>query len=395
VGYVGAGTVEFLYDGREFFFLEMNTRLQVEHPVTEMITGQDLVEWQLRVADGEPLPLKQFQLTQRGHAVEARLYAEDPERGFLPSTGRIERLRFPVGHEHVRVDTGVREGDEVSIHYDPMVAKVIAWGTDRLEAIERLRVALEATDVDGLRTNTRFLWEILGHESVRAGDVSTRLLESGLPPSGATEADLQAAWLIGAIVGSQVTGTGPFDGPPRPTPWGQRVGFRLNGPTSLRVPLALGSERRWLRLRPAGPDLQVELDGRTHLLEGCTLDGEGITGRVDGQPFEARFEARVDGFALRRQCLRFDFVEDPGADHHASAEHEGHLRSPMPGLVLDVRTRAGDKVEAGAVLVVLEAMKMEHSLSAPWAGTVAAVAVKPGDRVEEGVELVVLEPREG
>jgi len=395
VGYVGAGTVEFLYDGREFFFLEMNTRLQVEHPVTEMITGQDLVEWQLRVADGEPLPLKQFQLTQRGHAIEARLYAEDPERGFLPSTGRIERLRFPVDHEHVRVDTGVREGDEVSIHYDPMVAKVIAWGADRLEAIDRLRAALEATDVDGLRTNTRFLWEILGHESVRAGDVSTRLLESGLPPSGATEADVRTAWLVGAIVGSQVTGTGPFERPARPTPWGQRVGFRLNAPTSLRVALALGTERRWLRLQPAGPDLQVALDGRSHLLEGCALGEEMITGRVDGQPFVARFEAGVDGFALRRQCLRFDFVEDSGAVHHASAEHEGHLRSPMPGLVLDVRTSPGDKVEAGAVLVVLEAMKMEHSLSAPWAGTVAAVAVKPGDRVEEGVELVVLEPREG
>jgi 3-methylcrotonyl-CoA carboxylase alpha subunit len=289
----------------------------------------------------------------------------------------------------------VREGDEVSIHYDPMVAKVIAWGADRIEAIDRLRAALEATDVDGLRTNTRFLWEILGHEPVREGDVSTRLLESGLPPSGATGSDVQAAWLIGAAVGSRVAGAGPFDGPPRPTPWDQRVGFRLNAPASLRVALALGSERRWLRLRPAGPDLQVELDGRVHLLEGCTFAGGRVTGRMDGQPFEARFEAGEDGFRLRRQCLRFDFVEDTGAEHHASAEHEGHLRSPMPGLVLDVRTRPGERVAAGAVLVVLEAMKMEHSLSAPWAGTVAAVAVKPGDRVEEGVELVVLQPREG
>jgi 3-methylcrotonyl-CoA carboxylase alpha subunit len=395
VGYVGAGTVEFLFDGSGFYFLEMNTRLQVEHPVTEMITGQDLVEWQLRVADGEPLPLNQSQISQRGHAVEARLYAEDPERGFLPSTGRIERLRFPTGLEHVRVDTGVREGDEVSIHYDPMVAKVIAWGADRIEAIDRLRAALEATDVDGPRTNTRFLWEILGHEPVREGDVSTRLLEGSLPPGGATGSDVQAAWLIGAAVGSRVAGAGPFEGPLLPTPWDQRVGFRLNAPASLRVALALGSERRWLRLRPAGPDLQVELDGRVHLLEGCTFAGGRVTGRMDGQPFEARFEASEDGFRLRRQCLRFDFVEDTGAEHHASAEHEGHLRSPMPGLVLDVRTRPGERVAAGAVLVVLEAMKMEHSLSAPWAGTVATVAVKPGDRVEEGVELVVLEPREG
>jgi len=392
VGYVGAGTVEFLYDGREFYFLEMNTRLQVEHPVTEMITGLDLVEWQLRVADGEALPLRQSQVTQRGHAVEARLYAEDPERGFLPSTGRIDRLRFPAGLEHVRVDTGVREGDEVSIHYDPMVAKVIAWGTDRLDAIDRLRAALEATDVDGLRTNTRFLWEILGHEPVRAGDVSTRLLESGLPPSGATEEDTRTAWLIAAAVGAQVAASRPHAGQTPGTPWGQHGGFRLNASPTVRVALSLGHDRRWLHLQPAGPDIEVELDGHTHLLQGCELADGTVRGRIDGQPFEARCEAGEDGFLLRRQCLRFEFAEDTGAEHHVSAEHEGHLRSPMPGLVLDVRANAGDRVEAGAVLVVLEAMKMEHSLSAPWAGTVAGVAVKPGDRVEEGVELVVLEP---
>ena len=390
VGYVGAGTVEFLYDGREFYFLEMNTRLQVEHPVTELITGLDLVEWQLRVASGEPLPLAQSQVTQRGHAVEARLYAEDPERGFLPSTGRIERLRFPTGDAHVRVDTGVREGDEVSVHYDPMVAKIIAWGADRLEAIDRLRTALAATDVDGLRTNTRFLWEILGHPPVRAGDVSTRLLEGGLPPGGASAADLRTAWLIAAAIGADLGRGDRADGAGRP--WAQRSGFRLNSPAVVRVALALGSERRWLDLRPAGPDLQVSFDSHTHLLEDCRLAQGRVSGRLDGEPFEARYEPTDHGFVLRRQCLRFEFVEDTGAEHHASAEHEGHLRSPMPGLVLDVRARPGDRVTAGAVLVVLEAMKMEHSLSAPWDGTVAAVAVKPGDRVEEGVELVVLEP---
>jgi acetyl/propionyl-CoA carboxylase alpha subunit len=179
------------------------------------------------------------------------------------------------------------------------------------------------------------------------------------------------------------------------TPWVQRSGFRVNSAPSLRVALALGEERRWLQLRPAGPDLQVELDGRVHLLEGCVVESERVTGRIDGEPFEARVQAHEDGFVLRRHCVRFEFGEDTGAEHHASAEHEGHLRSPMPGLVLDVRARPGDMVAAGAVLVVLEAMKMEHSLSAPWDGTIATVAVKPGDRVEEGVELVVLEPRDG
>jgi len=394
VGYAGAGTVEFLYDGREFYFLEMNTRLQVEHPVTEMITGLDLVEWQLRVADGEPLPLRQDQVGQRGHAVEARLYAEDPQRGFLPSTGRIARLRFPLDREHVRVDTGVREGDEVSIHYDPMLAKVIAWGTDRLEAIDRLRAALEDTDVDGLRTNTRFLWEILGAGAVRSGDVSTRLLESMPLQGGSSAADHAMGWLIAAAAGSTIglESTGGTRG--HGTPWSGHDGFRLNAPAALRLALRLGEERRWLRLEPLGPDLRVELDGRPHLLESVVASGGTLTGRIDGEPFSARVELTEDGFVLRRQCLRFEFAEDTGAEHHASAEHEGHLRSPMPGLVLDVRAKAGDRVEAGAVLVVLEAMKMEHSLSAPWSGTVSAVAVKPGDRVEEGVELVVLEPAE-
>jgi 3-methylcrotonyl-CoA carboxylase alpha subunit len=392
VGYVGAGTVEFLYDGRGFYFLEMNTRLQVEHPVTEMITGLDLVEWQLRVADGEALPLRQDQVVQRGHAVEARLYAEDPERGFLPSTGRIERLRFPLDHEHVRVDTGVREGDEVSIHYDPMLAKVIAWGADRLEAIDRLRAALEHTDVDGLRTNTRFLWEILGADAVRSGDVSTRLLETGLATSGATAADRNRAWLIAAAAGSTVGLSGLATTQGRATPWSDHAGFRLNAPPALRLALRLGEERRWLRLMPTGPDLQVEFEGRPHLLESVANRDGRITGRLDGEPFEARIEIIEGGFVLRRHCLRFEFAEDTGAEHHASAEHEGHLHSPMPGLVLDVRARAGERVEAGAVLVVLEAMKMEHSLMAPWSGTVSTVTVKPGDRVEEGVELVVLEP---
>jgi 3-methylcrotonyl-CoA carboxylase alpha subunit len=388
VGYVGAGTVEFLYDGRGFYFLEMNTRLQVEHPVTEMTTGLDLVEWQLRVASGERLPLAQPQVVQRGHAMEARLYAEDPERGFLPSTGRITRLRFPAGNAHLRVDAGVGEGDEVTVHYDPMIAKLIAWGADRTEAMDRLRAALAATEIEGVRTNARFLWEILGHEAVRSGDVSTRLLERELGSTGATESDRTAAWAIAAAVGATMR---PSDDE---TAWSGHGGFRLNSAPTLRLPLRLGEERHWLQLRPIGGDLQVELAGRTHLVESPRLDGERVSGRLDGIAFDARVDVLEDGFALHRDCLRFDFSEDTGAEHHASAEHEGHLRSPMPGLVLDVRARVGDRVASGSVLVVLEAMKMEHSMAAPWPGTVSAVAVKPGDRVEEGVELVVIAPEE-
>jgi acetyl/propionyl-CoA carboxylase alpha subunit len=272
---------------------------------------------------------------------------------------------------------------------------------------------LEATDVDGLRTNTRFLWEILGAEPVRAGDVSTRLLESGLVASRPSDDDRRDAWLIAAAVGlhlrqqarhasasdpgpvtppAQGPAHRPAQGPPLGPPW--QAGFRLNAPPVVRLPLRLDDERNWFRISVAGADLAVVLAGRSHLVGSCAFADGRISGRIDGEPFEARFEAGEDGFTLRRRCLRFDFAEDTGAEHHASAEHEGHLRSPMPGVVLDVRARPGDQVEAGTVLVVLEAMKMEHSMTAPWPGTVAAVAVKPGDRVQEGVELAILEPLE-
>jgi len=379
VGYEGAGTVEFLYDGGEFYFLEMNTRLQVEHPVTEMITGLDLVEWQLRVASGEPLPLEQAGIERRGHAVEARLYAEDPEKGFLPSTGRLRRLRFPAVDEHVRVDSGVREGDEVTVHYDPMLAKLVAWAPDRGGAIDRLREALEVTEVEGVRTNARFLWEILGSPSVRAGDVSTRLLEQEFQPSAGVPArESTEAWLIAAAA----------------IPWAPSAGFRLNAPPVIRLPLRLGDERHWMRIAPGPGGLDVGLAGHTHRVEVLGRTDDGMTGRIDGHPYVARVEAREGGVSVRRQCLHFEFVTDTGAEHHASAEHEGHFRAPMPGHVLDVRIAAGDPVKAGAVLLVLEAMKMEHSLAAPWDGTVRSVSVKPGDRVEEGADLVLLEPIE-
>ncbi len=393
VGYQGAGTVEFLYDGREFYFLEMNTRLQVEHPVTEMITGLDLVEWQFRVASGEPLPLAQPGIRRSGHAVEARLYAEDPERGFLPSTGRLQRLRYADGLDHVRVDSGVREGDEVTVYYDPMIAKVIAWAPDRAAALDRLRAALERTEVEGVRTNARFLWEILGAEPVRAGDVSTRLLETTLQPVGETAAERADAWLVAAAAHVAPEAGGAIAGPPA-SPWVADAGFRLNGEPAVRLALRLGEEAHWLRVARHRNSITVGLAGHDHTVMLEPAAGGRLVGQVDGRDLEARVDRDEEATVVRRQCLRFEFRPDTGAEHHASAEHEGHVRAPMPGHVLDVRAAAGSEVAAGAVLVVLEAMKMEHSLVAPWAGAVKSVAVKPGDRVEEGAELVVLEPRE-
>ncbi len=395
VNYEGAGTVEFLFDGRSFYFLEMNTRLQVEHPVTEMITGLDLVEWQLRVASGERLPLAQEDISRDGHAVEVRLYAEDPERGFLPSTGTLQRFRMPVTSAHTRVDSGFQQGDTVTVYYDPMLAKIITWAPERTAAIDRLRAALEEVEIEGVRTNARFLWEILGDEAVREGRVSTRLLEKELQPvAGVPEAELQDAWLLAAAATVlHLPGDALGTADPAESPWQAATGFRLNTAPTIRVALRLGDTAHWLPVRREGGALAVELGERTHCVELARSAGHLLTGRIDGRPVRARFEFDHERLTLHRQCLRFEFSADTGAERHASAEHEGHLRAPMPGTVLDLRVKEGQDVESGTVLVVLEAMKMEHSLSAPWAGKVVAVPVKAGDRVEEGVELVVLQPR--
>jgi len=394
VDYQGAGTVEFLYDGHGFFFLEMNTRLQVEHPVTEMITGLDLVEWQLRVASGEPLPLPQAALRRHGHAVEARLYAEDPERGFLPSTGTLTRLRLPGTLEHVRVDAGVQEGDAVSVYYDPMLAKIIAWAPDRAAALARLRLALEQTEVEGVHTNARFLWEILGAERVQAGDVSTRLLEQELQPAmGVPPQEAREAWLIAAAaMVERLPGDERGAALAVASPWQAATGFRLNGPHAIRVALRLGEEAAWTRVARERGGLAVSLGERTHhVAVTATAPGE-YAGYVDGHPVAARCEFDHERIVLRRQCRRFEFRNDTGAEPHASAAHEGHFRAPMPGHVLDVRVQEGQRVASGAVLLVLEAMKMEHSLLAPWEGRVVSVKVRPGERVEEGADLVLLEP---
>jgi 3-methylcrotonyl-CoA carboxylase alpha subunit len=408
VGYRGAGTVEFLYDGNEFYFLEMNTRLQVEHPVTEMITGLDLVEWQLRVASGEPLPLAQGAIPCRGHAIEARLYAEDPERGFLPSTGRLSRLRFPVAAADVRIDAGVEEGDEVTVHYDPMIAKLIVWASDRGTAIEKLQQALEATTVEGVRTNARFLWQILGAPAVRAGDVSTRLLETDptlAPTVPATE--IRDAWLLAAAARlHDLPGDASGQAHRAASPWESASGFRINGPASVRVALRLQTQgapaavvesaphQHWLAFTREQGGITVVLDGQAHRLALRHSGETALTGTLDGRAVTAHVEIDHDRVIVRRHCLRFDFVEDTGAEHRVSAEHEGHFRAPMPGHVLDVRVAPGATVAKGEVLLVLEAMKMEHSITAPWAARVVEVKAQKGQRVEEGTDLIRLEPAE-
>jgi len=376
IDYVGAGTIEFIADADEFYFMEMNTRLQVEHPVTEAITGIDLVEWQLRVAAGEPLPFSQAELSRRGHAVEARVYAESPRRGFLPSTGRLARVAFPAG---VRVDSGVVSGDAVSVHYDPMLAKVIAHGADRAEAVAALDAALAATRIAGVEHNVAFLRRVLGHVDFRRGDYTTHLIDEA--GDALLPAPDPAGWVCAALaLRAAAVGDGG---------WGAADGFRLNRPSGFAVSLTLDDNTESIRLLAD----RVHLSDRVLPLEDVRVSGDAVAFRLDGEVVEASV-AVEDGsvFVMRAgDTVRF---RSPVLDVGALAEAAGgaeRIVAPMPGEVINLAVKAGDTVRAGQLLLVIEAMKMEHSVTAPRDGTVAAVACAQGDRVEDGVELVTLE----
>ena len=365
VDYHGAGTVEFLLDGDgAFYFLEMNTRLQVEHPVTEMITGVDLVEWQLRIAAGEPLPLVQDDITARGHAIEARLCAEDPARDFLPSTGMVYRFRAGPKHADTRLDSGLREGDAVSPHYDPMIAKLVVRGADRGQAIDRMGKLLAEVQIAGVASNAAFLAAIMRHPEFSRGALDTgfvgRELETLAPPP-VPAPDRALAIAAGHCMASRASAP----------PWGRVDGWRLNLPARHDlVFLDGGVERRVTLFRD-----RIEVDGRTHdrlLAEGEAAVREGeVTVFLDG----ASYRLRVRGLLSR------------AADETAPG---GHLTTPMPGRVVAVTVEAGARVTRGQTLMVIEAMKMEHGIAAPADGVVERVNYDVGDSVEEGVEVIVL-----
>ncbi|MFN3524420.1 MAG: acetyl/propionyl/methylcrotonyl-CoA carboxylase subunit alpha [Phenylobacterium sp.] len=362
VGYVGAGTVEFIADASQglradrIWFMEMNTRLQVEHPVTEAVTGLDLVEWQLRVAAGEPLPLKQDAITLSGHAVEARLYAENPANGFLPSIGPLEHLRLPAG---VRVDSGVEEGGEVTPFYDPMIAKLIARGESREDALATLAGACAGVEVWPVKTNAAFLTRCLEHPDFIAGGIDTGFIDSqsaDLVPAGPSDGALAAAAAAALTVRAEAT-----DEPA--SPWRALTGFRLNAPPASHVRLFLDG-------RPVRAPLAAEGAGRDVL---ATDEGDLIV-------FDA---GEAYAFSL-----------DPPAGHLGESGGDGQLRAPMPGKVAAVGAATGDVVAKGQVLVTLEAMKMEHALVAPFDAVVERMAAATGDQVGEGVLLVALTPRD-
>jgi excisionase family DNA binding protein len=348
VGYVGAGTVEFLLanDGG-FNFLEMNTRLQVEHPVTEAVTGRDLVADQLRVASGEPLGFAQADARFSGHAIEARLYAEDPESGFLPASGRIAALHWPPD---VRVDAGVAEGDAVTDRYDPMLAKVIAHGPDRATALERLRASLEEARILGVRTNLRFLRWLLAHPAMVAGEVRTDTVEGLVLPDPPVPDD--EAWRVAArgLAGAGALPDGPWGG-----------GWQANLPASVR--LAHADERRSMPLP----------DGGWTSLRLVAVDAGTSTAFVD-----------VDGQSMEFRLAGPPTVEEAVRHASAHAADRAVLTAPMPGRVIAVRAREGASVQEHQTVIVLEAMKMEHAVVTPLSGTLSRLAVAEGQQVQRG-----------
>lgn len=372
VGYSGAGTVEFIADGSGelkadgFWFMEMNTRLQVEHPVTEAITNTDLVEWQLRVASGEALPATQADLKIHGHAVEVRLYAEDPDNSFLPSAGRLDLLRLAEG-EGVRIDTGVEEGAEVSPFYDPMIAKIIAHGATRDQALSRMADVLRRTVVAGPRSNLAFLRRLIDHPDVRKGGFDTGLIDRAI--DALTEGEVSAETIAAAVdclltcADKVTTASGWSD------PWAATDAFQLSGPRDVGVRVTVDGEEREIRIASAERASSAAATG------DVLRAGDAVYALEDGRAIKV---ALAD--ALARSA-------EDDASHAA-------IQAPMHGKVIAVFVTAGAEVAKGEPLFIVEAMKMEHSVASPRAGVVASIAAEVGDQVQQGAAIVVLEEEE-
>ncbi|MBP6818394.1 MAG: acetyl/propionyl/methylcrotonyl-CoA carboxylase subunit alpha [Ferrovibrio sp.] len=401
IGYVGAGTVEFIADVSDglkpdrFYFMEMNTRLQVEHPVTEMITGQDLVEWQLRVAAGNPLPLKQEELRIDGHAVEARIYAEDPNKNFLPSVGKLHRLRPPAEDAHVRVDTGVRENDSVTPFYDPMIAKLIVWDHDRGAALRRMGQALAQYQVAGVTTNIPFLIALAGHPAFGEGDLDTGFIERFradlIPPVQGADASALALAALAVVLERRAQRSGGKGDPW--SPWAAVNGWRLNDQGYDELIFREGESETRLRIEYAADDaIRVKLPGGAVL----TAAGKLQDGSLDAVLDERRFSIGLVRQGLDLTLLLPGRVQklslvDPLAAGEMDEAAGGALTAPMPGKVVQVLVAEGVAVEKGQALMVLEAMKMEHTIAAPARGKVAKLNFKAGDQVSEGATLIALE----
>ncbi|MDB5612021.1 MAG: mccA [Bradyrhizobium sp.] len=398
VGYVGAGTIEFVSDGKDVFFIEMNTRLQVEHPVTELITGIDLVEWQLRVAFGEQLPLKQDQIRMNGHAVEARVYAENPAKNFMPSVGKIRTWRTPDAVNGLRIDAGYREGDTVSPYYDAMLAKVIAWAPTRQAAIERLDRGLQQTDIRGVVTNIPFLSALLTHPAVAANTIDTGFIErelKTLTPAPDAPGDLELCAAVAAILVEEQNAVQAEAHTPWHTFGWMPVGRRQRV-FSFRQGQGQGqrqvSEQKVTLIYGNGPSLLAIGDRELPFASSVSDDG-GFDLILDG--VKSRVVAVIEGHELylRTRNGRFElhWVDPFGGDDEEQVG-EDKIAAPLPGTVVAVLAEAGAMLEKGAPILTLEVMKMEQTLRAPFAGVLKAIKCKVGDIVQEGVELAEVEP---
>jgi 3-methylcrotonyl-CoA carboxylase alpha subunit len=390
VNYVGAGTIEFVSDGKDVFFIEMNTRLQVEHPVTELITGINLVEWQLRVAFGEELPLAQDQISLNGHAIEARVYAENPDKNFMPSVGRIKTWRTPPAVDGLRIDDGYRQGDVVSPYYDAMLAKVIAWAPTRQAAIDRLDAGLQETDVRGVVTNIPFLSALVTHPDVRANAIDTGFIERQLKNLTATAAavgDLELSAAVAVILADErkAMDTG--------SPW-QSSGWM---PVGRRQRLfsfrqGQGAEHK-VTLHYGKGSSTIGIGERTMAFEYSPNGEGGISLTLDG--VRSSVVAVIEGHELyvRTRNGRFEvhWVDPFGGDDEEQVG-EDKIAAPLPGTVVALLAEEGATLEKGAPILTLEVMKMEQTLRAPFAGVLKKIKCKVGDIVQEGVELAEIEP---
>lgn len=393
VNYVGAGTVEFIVeqDGTAYF-MEMNTRLQVEHPVTEMITGQDLVEWQLRVAFGEPLPKQQHELQIHGHALEARVYAEEPEKGFIPAIGQISYLHYPEQNDHVRVDSGIVEGDEISTYYDPMIAKLIVWGKNREAALTQMHHALGQFHVDGLGNNIAFLDRLVLCDSFKNAHLDTGLIQREeeflLKPS----ADISAELVVSAALIELLARQAQNPVPSNPV-WQQKAFWRLNQQNSHTVQLQRNGINLKIQFSTQDQGFVASYNGQQIQIQGQLVDAHTLALQLAGKQQKLAFSQTEQGITLFQngQGYKFNYLK---SDFNNQDEQgtENNLIAPMPGVITQVLVAANDKVKKDDVLMTLEAMKIEYSIRAPHDGIIASSYFQKGDQVKAGDELVEFQP---
>lgn len=398
IDYEGAGTVEFLLDNDgSFFFMEMNTRLQVEHPVTEMITGEDLVEWQLRVADGEVLPKSQDQLTLKGHSFESRIYAEDPNNDFLPTSGHLAFVKTPEQNANVRIDTGVLQGDDVSPYYDPMIAKLIVWDQDRDRALARMARSLSEYHIHGVTTNIPFLYNLATSEPFKTADIDTGFIEKHeavlFDQTALNVNNCLALICLYLILQQQAIGSAD-------SPWHVNSAWRMNQPNSYKRQISIGDDQYLLvaeeevaqaQRSTANRAFTISVNGKS-FMASAVLDHQTIIAEVDGHQQQALIASQGNAYTLFTQdgALAFELVM-PDLGDAQSDSAQGDFNAPMNGTIVEVMVTPNEVVEEGSVLLVMEAMKMQYTIAAPSNGVVTELFCAQGDLVSGGDELLSFE----